>query len=372
MLITLPQTELSQGLQTVHHAVAPSPSIPALTGILMTASDGRLHLVASDNEISIERTVNAEVQVSGGIILPAKYLVDIVRKIPGGDIKIAVDPSNWTATITWGRSQFIVHGLEPSQFPSISFEPGSSSVVLPELKLKEMIRRTSFAVAQTESRPVLTGELLELTDSEIRVVAIDGVRLAYSKDPAKWSEPSPRRAVVPGRSMNEIARLLSSDLAAECKVSASDNQVFVDMGATRFVSRLLEGQFPPYDQIVPTKFRTEVKLNTLDFHDACERASLLSVDNDKTIKIEAKDDLLVITSSTPEVGKVREEIECTVEGDTLEIAFNARYLIEGLRAMDSEKVCFQANGPYSPCCIKPADHDNNIYVAMPLRTLGDT
>jgi DNA polymerase-3 subunit beta len=370
LYITIPQADLTTGVLTVHRAVATNNTVPALTGILLRAEQDRLSLLASDNEISISSSVKASIDTAGGIILPARYLLDIVRKIPGGDIKIQVEKSNWTATITWGRSQFTVHGLEPEQFPKIVFESGAEGVKVGQTKIKDMIRCTAFAVAQNESRPVLTGELLEIRPGEVRMVAIDGVRLAMAKGEISWSGAA-QRAVIPGRAANELSRLLSSDLAQDCSLSATENQVFFDLGETRFVSRLLEGQFPPYEQIVPSKFRTQITLGTGDFHDACERASLLSVDNDRTIKMEAKEDLLVITSSTPEVGKVREEVECSVEGDALEIAFNARYLIDGLEAIDSEKVLFQANGPYSPCCIKPRDNDNNIYVAMPLRTLGD-
>jgi len=370
LFITIPQADLTTGVLTVHRAVATNNTVPALTGILLKAEDNKLSLMASDNEISILSSVKATVDTPGGIILPARYLLDIVRKIPGGDIKIQVEKANWTATITWGRSQFVVHGLEPEQFPKIVFDSGTEGVKIGQAKVKDMIRGTAFAVAQNESRPVLTGELLEIRPSEVRMVAIDGVRLAMAKSEISWSGPA-QKAIVPGRAAHEVSRLLSSDLTQECVLSATENQVFFDLGETRFVSRLLEGQFPPYEQIIPSKFRTEVSISTPDFHDACERASLLSVDNDRTIRIEAKDDLLIITSSTPEVGKVREELECSVEGDALEIAFNARYLIDGLDAINSEKVLFQANGPYSPCCIKPADNDNNIYVAMPLRTLGN-
>jgi len=370
LFITIPQADLTTGVLTVHRAVATNNTVPALTGILLKAENDRLSLMASDNEISISSSVKATVETPGGIILPARYLLDIVRKIPGGDIKIQVERANWTASITWGRSQFVVHGLEPEQYPKILFESGSDGIKISQSKIKDMIRGTAFAVAQNESRPVLTGELLEILPSEVRMVAIDGVRLAMAKGEISWSGPA-QRAVIPGRAANEVSRLLSSDLAQECILSVTENQVFFDLGETRFVSRLLEGQFPPYEQIIPSKFRTQVSLSTQDFHDACERASLLSVDNDRTIKIEAKEDLLIITSSTPEVGKVREELECSVEGDALEIAFNARYLIDGLEAINSEKVLFQANGPYSPSCIKPSDNENNIYVAMPLRTLGD-
>jgi DNA polymerase III subunit beta len=369
--VTVSQTDLSLGVQTVHRAVSPSSPVQALTGILMTAKDGNLRLCGSDSEISIEKTVPAQVEIPGGIILPARYVLDIVRKIPGGDIKISVDRANWTATITWGRSQFVVHGYEPTQFPSISFEGPHNAVEVPQNKLRDMIRKTVFAVAQNESRPILTGLLVELSKAELRLVAIDGVRLAYSKDAIVREDESVQKAVAPGKSMNELSRLFSGDPDATCKMSISDNQAFFDLGTTRFVSRLLEGQFPPYDQIVPAKFRTVITLNRQDLHDACERASLLSADNDKTIRMDAKEDLLVISSNTPEVGKVREEIECSVEGDPLEIAFNAKYLVEGLRVLDCEKVMFQANGAFSPCAIRPVDHDSSVYVAMPLRTLGD-
>jgi len=372
VLIRISQTDLSTGVQTVHRAVSPTSPVPALTGILLTAKDNTLRLCASDSEISIERSVPAEVEQSGGIILPARYFLDIVRKIPSGDIKISVDKSNWTATITWGRSQFVVHGSEPTQFPAISFDSSFTPIDLAQVKLRDMIRRTVFAVAQNESRPILTGLLVELGSSEIRMVAIDGVRLALCKDKVEWAGETVQKAVVPGRSMNEVSRLLSSDPSSMCTVSVSENQAFFDLGSTKFVSRLLEGQFPPYEQIIPAKFRTLLTLPRLEFHDACERASLLSADNDKTIRMEAKDDFLVVTANTPEVGKVREEIKCNVEGDPLEIAFNARYLVEGLRAIYSEKVLFQANGAFSPCAIRPGDHENCVYVAMPLRTLGDS
>jgi len=372
VLIRISQDTLLSALGTVHRAVSSTSPVPALTGILLTATDNKLRLVASDSEISIEHSVEASVESEGGIILPARYFLDIVRKLPSGqDVRIACDQANWTATITWGRSQFVVHGTEPGQFPSIAFDSGSEAINLSQPRLREMIRRTVFAVAQNESRPILTGQLLEIAPSEIRLVSIDGVRLAYCKNEIEQEGLEPQKAVIPGRAMNELARLLSGDQASSCLISVSDNQAFCHLGATRFVSRLLEGQFPPYEQIIPAKFRTAITLDTEHFHDACERASLLSADNDKTIRIEAQDDLLVVTSNTPEVGKVREEMECSVEGDPLEIAFNARFLIEGLRSIDADKIRFEANGPFSPCCIRPIDHENNIYVAMPLRTLGD-
>ena len=372
MKFTIPRENFVAGLQTVSRAVSSSAVVPALSGILIAAEDGELRLVGSNSSLSIEATVTAQVEQEGSIVLPAKHLVDIIKKMPAGEINVEMQiiPVTCTFKAASKKSEFVLHGIKAEDYPNVKFDSSETPTNIRQSDLHYMIRSTVFAAAQSDNRPILTGELLERKAGTTTLVGIDGVRLALARiNNSDDADALP--AVVPASTLSEILRLLDAKDDSEILLTIDQSHLHLDLGKVRVVSRLLEGQFPPYAQIIPEKSKTVVTLKRVEFAEACERASLLSGDNDKTIRIVANEGAMVISAKTAEVGSAREVLECEVEGDKFDVAFNSRFITDGLKEMSSEKVSLYANGPFSPVKFTPVGSDGYVYVAMPLRTLGE-
>ncbi|MGE5486145.1 MAG: DNA polymerase III subunit beta [Ignavibacteriales bacterium] len=367
MRISLDQSNLAAGIQAVSRAVSARSTMPVLSGILISAAEGKILFRAYDTEIGIETPVDGKVERDGAIVLPARIMGEIVRSIPHGEIVIDANQPNFTATLTWGRSEFTIHGLDPGQFPTIPEAQGGESIGIDVETFRGLIKQTTFATAQNESRPVLTGVLIEASGREVTMVAIDGVRLALRRAYLSRDGAPETKAILPARALNEVARLLQS-ADGELSIKIGEGHAAFAVGNVKVVSRLLEGQFPPYSQIIPKSYATTVTVKRQDFHDGCDRASVVSSDQDNTIHMHLAQERISITAASPEVGKVREEVDAHVEGEEVEIAFNARLIVEGLKVMESEEILLRSTGKASPACIRSVEHENFIYIVMPLRT----
>ncbi len=377
MNITIAQKSLAAGISSVIRAVATSTTVPALNGILIEAGAGTstLTLRASDAMITIEKRVALTGDVAegaaGGIVLPAKFFSDVVKKVPAGNVDIEVDEHNWTAKIAWSKGHCVLHGQAPSEFPKVDLGDGVSKeqwAPMTQAVLATLIDSTVFAASDNESRPVLTGALVEFREEGIRMVCIDGVRLAMRSVAMKMAISNLRKAVIPAKSLKELSRLLD---AGNCWLAIGESYAYCNISDhARFSTRLLEGQFPPYEHIIPSKFQYGIEVDAPALKDACTRAALLSGGDDHAIRLQCSDDGLLVTSSTPEVGKVREQLDCRLDGGPLEVGFNARFLTDGLEKVASTAV-LQANGAYSPMVLKSKNSDEFVYVAMPLRTMGE-
>lgn len=366
MRLTIPQDRFADALGTVSRAVSPKNTIPALAGVHVRATPGRLLLRATDLELAIERTVEAEVHEPGEAILPARYLADLVRKIPFGDVDLEVKDGQPVATVRWGKSHYTIHGFPAADFPDIPAVSGPSFRV-DRGAFRELIRQTAFAAAQEEARPYLKGVFLTLAGSELLGVATDSIRIATTRVPADNPENQSLQVIVPGRSLQELARLLAGAEEEEpLRVSAQPNQVSFDLGAIRVISRLLEGQYPDVLRLIPTSYPTRARLDRSQFLEAIDRAQVLS--RDGSLRFSVGPEQLVITGATPEVGQVYEEVPLVLEGDPLDIGFNARYLTEGLRAMDDREFWFEFSGSRNPARIRPAEGEGYVYVVLPLVT----
>ena len=368
------QEHLASSLQLVQRAVATRASVPVLSGILVQTTPEGLALTATDQEIGIRVKLPATVSEEGAMVMPAR-LGDIVRKIPFGEITVETDATNNTATVTWERSRFVIHGFSADEFPPLPELGETLGYTLSKAELRRMVRRTGFAVSHDDSRPVFTGVLLTMEEGTVRFVATDGFRLAVAEGPiAREQGQTEDEAIVPGRALAEVARVLGEEGDGKVKVSLSDNRVFFESEGegTRVVCRLIEGQFPPYKQVIPKQFVTRITCATQGLLDACERASLIARDLGQAIKVEISGSTMVISASTPEVGNAREEVPIETQGDALEIAFNPRYLIEGLRTVETEKLSYEFTGPLSPSCLRPfGDQEEAFtYVVLPMRLLS--
>lgn len=368
MRFNVSQADFATGLGIAGKAVSSRNTLPILSGILVRADKDRLTLTATDLEIGIEAPVPAEVIDPGQVVLPARYLTEIVRRLPAGRLQVEVDPRNFTATIRWERSQYTIHGSAADQFPHLPRPDAAPDYRIGQADLRTVVRQTAFAISHDETRPILTGACFDFDPPALQVTATDGVRIAYRRTRVEAPAEGARalRAVIPGRALNELGRLLQGGDDAVAALTLSENQAFFDLGDVRLVSRLLEGQYPDVMRLVPQQFETTVRLDTQPFHDACERASLIARDGSGAIKLGVDGDRLSITSNAPEVGEVYEELAATIEGNPLEIGLNPRYVTEGLRALDADQFLFQFVDNRKPTRLKASDHEDFLYVVLPI------
>lgn len=369
MKFKVAQEDIANGLQLVQKAAATRPTIPILSGILVETTAEGLTLTATDQEIGVRVTLPAMVAADGAFVFPSR-IGEIVRKIPFGEIAFEVEEANNTATISWERSRFVIHGFPAGEFPPLRQPPLTPGFTLVKSDLRRLIRQTGFAVAHDDSRPVFTGVLLAVTEGQLRMVATDGFRLAVAE--GAFSSPDGELTgdvIIPGRALGEVSRILGEETDGGVRVSLGDNHAFFEAARERVVCRLIEGQFPPYKQVVPQQFVTKLTCATQGFLYACERASLIAHEVGQALKLQIGGTTMVISASKPELGNVREEVPIESQGDSLEIAFNPRYLIDGLRNINGEKMSYEFTGPLSPSCMRPENPEEGIftYVVLPMR-----
>lgn len=368
MKISISQESLSSTVGVVGKAVSTKNTIPVLSGIYLSARSNLLTLRATDMELAIESSVPCQVHAEGEIVLPARYLSDLVRKIPFGDIELSVDLRNFTATVRWGKSQYVIHGFSASQFPTLPETEGATTFAISHVHLKDLLRQTTFAAGHDESKPWLTGVLFKLREGKLSGTSTDGVRIAHASADAENSGANSFSVIIPSRSLNELTRLLTNEAADVASVSVTSNQVFFDLGKVRVISRLLEGQYPDVMRLVPQSYPTELSINRGDFLDAIERAALLAKDG--AVKIGLSDGRVTITSNAPEVGQVYEELGAgTLVGDSLDIGFNSKFLVDFLKVVEEPEFRFQCSGSRNPARLQPVGNTNFIYVVLPLITL---
>lgn len=365
MKITISQEALSSTLGTVSKAVSTKNTIPVLSGIYLCARAGVLTLRATDMELAIESSVPCQIHQDGDIVLPARYLTDLVRRIPYGEIELGVDQRNYTATVRWGKSQYVIHGFPADQFPSVPDTEGASTFTASQVLLKDLLRQTTFAAGHDESKPWLTGVLFKLRENRLNGTATDGVRIAFAETDADNPGGHSFSIIIPSRSLNELTRLLSSEAADNARIAVTSNQVFFDLGKVRVISRLLEGQYPDVMRLVPQSYPTEITVNRAEFMEAIERAALIAKDG--AVKIGLNDTKVTITSNTPEVGQVYEEVPAgTLVGQALDIGFNSKFLVEYLKVMEEAEFRFQCSGSRNPARLQPVGDSTLIYVVLPL------
>lgn len=367
MKIVINKSDLLAGLQNVQKAVATKSNLPILAGILLeTLSEGRIKIAATDLEIGIEAIISGEIVEKGQIVLPAKYLVDIVRKLDDSLIEIVVDKQNNTANIHSGYFQMTIHGFSGEEFPIIPWINDGFHCNLEQSILKKMINQTVFAASHDENRPFLTGVLFSLQD-KLRLVATDGHRLALRETEFTYQEGG-LNSIIPAKAVNELTRLLDDEENKEVEMIIGENQVSFQLSKVRLITRLIEGQFPSYQQVVPQGYKTRVRLNREDLAAALERASLIVRGESNIVKIVLQKEKLVITSNTPEIGKSSEEVACLLEGEEMQIAFNFKYFLDVLKVIENEEVTIDLTGSLSPGVIRPVDDSNYTYVIMPVRS----
>ncbi len=367
MKFTCNQQILAKALNTVSKAVSNRTTIPILKGIMIKATEeGSLILTASDLEISIKKEINADVQEPGAIVVMAKLFGDIIRKLPNEDILISCDESG-TVLIKTSFSEFNVVSFPTDEFPEIgNKEEGSESITLDRDIFREMIRKTAFAASVDESKGVLTGILTEIDEEYIKMVSLDGFRLALVKENMKSA--SPNKFIIAAKVMNEISKIISEDEDdSDINIMLGEKREVINVGSNEIIIRRMEGEFIRYNDILPTENTTKVTVSKEMLLESIERASLLSREGkNNLIKMIIKNDLMTITSRSEE-GNVKEEIIVEKTGNDLEIGFNSKFVLDVLKVIDDEQISLNFKTGVSPCVVKPVDGDQYEYLILPVR-----
>jgi len=349
-----PRKDLYEAVQIVGHAVSGRSSLPILSHIIVQAEENGLRLVATDLELGISCRIPARIESAGALTAPARTLTEVLGNLPDkSDVALSVDKSH-TVRVHCERSDYKILGLPAEDYPKLPEVRDAVAFSIPQAKLKEMIRHTLFAVSTDETRAILTGIYMEFEGDTLRFVATDTHRLAVKTATVSNSRGA-QKAIVPARAMNELTRLLT-DGEGEVQVTLSSNQVqFVLPGEAevQIVSRLIEGQFPNYQRVIPASFQKKLTIEVQPLLRAVRRASIVARENANRVILRTEDDKLILTAESQIVGNAYEEIEVVRDGENVEIAFNSKYLLDVLNVMDAETVYLELTEALKPGLLRP-------------------
>lgn len=357
------KTKLQEGISIVTKAITGKTTMPILEGIYIEANNEGLTLIGSDMDVSIETKVEATVTTAGKIVLDARLFGEIIRKLPNSDVKIEI-ADNDLIQVTCEKSVFNLVYMNPSDYPMLPTINEDLKVEVPQNLLKNMIKGTSFAIAQDEVRPILQGILFEVKDKQLNLVALDGYRLAIRNELLDIDNDI--EVVIPGKTLNEVSKILedNSDLV---EITFTNNHILFNLKTTKVISRLLEGKFVNYNSLLPQEHKLIVNVKKQELQNGIERASLMAKDgNSNLIKLDVQEDILIITSNS-QLGKVREEVAISLQGEGVQIAFNSRYLLDVLKSMEEDEIVMEMTSGITPCVIKGKNMNNSKYLVLPVR-----
>jgi DNA polymerase-3 subunit beta len=368
---------LIEGLNDVMKAVSSKTTIPILTGIKIEVTEEGLRLTGSDSDITIQTFIKTEengeqvirVIEEGSIVLQARMFNEIIRKLPTNDVELEVT-EHYQTHIRSGKSEFHLIGLDASEYPLVPEIQDDRQFVIPADLLKSIVRETVFAISTSESRPILTGVHWRVKNGELVCVATDSHRLARRKTILEQMPEGEYSVVIPGKSLNELSKIIG-DSSEPVHIVMTNQQVLFKTSAVYFYSRLLEGTYPDTSRLIPNEFNTNVTIDGKALFQAIDRASLLAreVSNNIVRFTSLKDNVVEISSSSAEIGKVEEEIQTTlIEGEELNISFSAKYMMDALKAVGGEDVKVQFIGAMRPFILNSVHDDAVLQLIVPVRT----
>jgi len=367
MNLTISKEQILMGLQAVQNVVGARTTLPILSNVLLRADKDRVEFTATDLDVSVVCAVEAKVKKPGGTTVPVKKLFGIVRELNCNEIDLETDEKNVTV-IRCGPSYYKIHGLSADEFPPLPKFKDDKKVSLQQETIKAMMRKTAFAVSTDESRYVLNGIFFSLKDHKMTMVATDGRRLALADEEADISEKSSGEFIVPAKAVTELNRLLQEKGEAEIKLG--ENQASFDLkdekgSSVLLITKLIEGNYPNYKQVIPTETKERIPLVREEFLQALRRAEIMTSEKANSVKLTFGKNSLSITANTPEVGEARESLAVNYKGKEMAIAFNPRYLIDALGALTEDEVFFELIDELSPGVLKI--NGPFLYVVMPMR-----
>jgi DNA polymerase III subunit beta len=370
MRVSCSRQELSRGLSLVNHAVSSRATLPILAHLLLSTEQGRLKLAATNLETSITTWITAHIEEEGVTTLPAKLLADLVNALATEDVELVKPIDAHTVQVSTGRTRASLRGLAPDEFPLIPTHEGSDPPITLEASvLKEVIEQVAFAAANDDTRPVLTAVCMQTGEEGLTFAAADSFRLAVRTVSLPESSEARPDLLIPARTLLELARILPADGPVELLVTPQRSQVLFHTPTLDLVSRLIEGTFPNFRQIIPAECTTCVVVDTNALARSLKAAALFAREsaNIVTLTVAPGDSAaLTVEASTDEVGEHTSVLEASVTGPAMRLVFNVRYLTDALAVIDAPEVALEFASPSRPAALKPVGHPEFLYVAMPM------
>ncbi|MGD6819001.1 DNA polymerase III subunit beta [Metabacillus sp. 84] len=377
MKFVIQKDKLAQSVQDVMKAVSSRTTIPILTGIKIVANSEGVTLTGSDSDISIESfipaeekgKINVEVQTPGSIVLQARFFSEIVKKLPKDTVEMEVE-NHFSTIIRSGKAEFNLNGQDAQEYPHLPNVEEENVSRIPADLLKTLIRQTGFAVSTSETRPILTGVNWRLENGELTCIATDSHRLALRKTSIDAGHDGTYNVVIPGKSLAELSKILD-DSNELTEIVFTDNQVLFKSKNILFFSRLLDGNYPDTSRLIPDESKTDVLVQTKEFLQSIDRASLLAKEGrNNVVKLSTLEGgILEISSNSPEIGKVIEEVQTEeITGEELKISFSAKYMMDALKALESSEIKVSFTGAMRPFLIRTPEDDTILQLILPVRT----
>jgi DNA polymerase III subunit beta len=368
MKVTCRPAVLGQALQVVSRAISSRTTLPILNNILIETTADGLALTATNLEIGIRKVVPAEVSAEGSTTAPARLLTDFVGTLPDDELEMTLDSASQSLSLRCARFDTHIKCIEADEFPPGPRPDEGDRLEVALDDLVEAVEQTQMAASTDEARPVLTGVLVQVQGGNLTLAATDGHRLAVRKLAAAGPTDLEASLIVPARALAELSRVLKGEPGkVEVIISKARNQVFFRAGSSELTSRLIDGKYPNYAQVIPSKSSTTVKVATSGLTQTVRAVSLFARDSANVIRVKAQSGVLTLSATTNEVGDSKAEMTAEVDGSDIQIAFNARYVLDALGVIGEDEVELLFDGPLSPGLMRPPGKDHYLYVIMPVR-----
>lgn len=360
--------DLSDAVGKVYKAVSVKSPNPILEGIKIKAENGTLNLVATDLELSIEKNIVADVKIEGETVVPGRFFSEFVKKLTHERIELSLTETN-QLKIKYTDSEGVLQCMSPDDYPQIKELDNAQSFIIIKSEFKDLVNKIAFSVSSDDARPILKGVLLEVEEVTLTGVALDGYRLAKCIKPVEKTSAL-MRAVVPARCLNEIARIIE-DTSDPVEIKVQKNYLMADLGHTRITTRLLDGDFINYKQIIPPSFETVVYIPKDQFEAGLERAILLArIDKNNLVRFDIRENVMQMSSNN-DMGNITEKVPIKMEGKDVSIAFNARYFTELLKYINGDTIVIRFIDSISPCVVVPTGAlEDFMYLVLPVRMVN--
>ncbi|HOW66516.1 MAG TPA: DNA polymerase III subunit beta [Candidatus Paceibacterota bacterium] len=368
MKLTIAKEQIINGLQAVQNIVGTRSTLPALSNVLLRAGDSALDLTATDLDVTISARVEAGVQDAGVTTVPVKRLFGIVRELPVQEIEIESDDRHGLI-VRAGGCYYRIHGLAPEEFPPLPQIAEDKRILLPQSKVKSMLRKTSYAISNDEARYVLNGIFFSIKEHKVTMVATDGRRLALAEEDVDVPINSQSEFIVPTKAINELSRLLQS--TGDVEIRCGSNQVAFQLqmdqkNSAVLVTKLIEGNYPNFRQVIPAESKERITLVREELLQSLKRAEIMTSDKANSVKLTFGRNNLAITANSPDVGEARESLAINYRGPEMAIAFNPGFMMDPLKVLENDEVFLEVSDELSPAVMKI--NGPFLYVIMPMRT----
>jgi len=372
MKVSCLQENLAKGLSIVSRAVAARSTLPVLSNILLASDNARLRLSATNLELGITCWIGAKIEEEGSTTVPAKTLVDLVNTLPQDKVEMSLVVRTQTLNLSCGRVQANIKGIDAQEFPLIPPANLDDALQLNVEDFREMINHVIFAAATDEARPILTGVLAKIEGGQVTLAAADGFRLSLRTAHLSTPNAEPIQAIIPARALAELGRVITAEEPVFMSLPPGRGQVIFHHDSVELVSQLIEGAFPDYNNVVPKGHTTRTVMSTADFRKACKSSDIFAREASHTARLKIKPGgeltpgQVVITATAAETGDNVAEMDASIEGNPVEIAFNVKYLVDVLNVIDAPNVALETSSPTSPGVIRPVGRDDFLTVIMPM------